>query len=273
MLRIYSDEETTLKENQAEIYWLNALVLDTNLNVTEPIPRKDGKYITIVTVPGVPPERRCVLFRWVPGRTLEEQVSPENYYLFGQALARLHQHAETLNPLPLGINPKRWDKVFYYPDEPVVYNTRAYSHLFSPEDIQLIDQVIAVADDMFKVLFSDTDELMLIHGDLHYWNVHVHRGELYLIDFEDVNLGYPVQDISVTLSYGRNREGYKALKQAFCDGYTSIRGWPDVEEDVISTLIIARSVMFINYTARVMDEPIEYIQSRLEELRDFLESA
>jgi Ser/Thr protein kinase RdoA (MazF antagonist) len=116
ILRIYSDEETTLKENQAEIFWLNALVRDTDLNVTEPVARKDGKYITIVSVPGVPPSRRCVLFRWIPGRTLEEDISPENYYRLGQSLAKLHRHAKTLNPLPREINPKRWDKVFYYPD-------------------------------------------------------------------------------------------------------------------------------------------------------------
>ena len=209
VLRIYSDEETTLKENRAELFWLNALVRDTDLKVTEPILRTDGNYITIVTVPGVPPERRCVLFKWIPGRTLEEQVSPENYYILGESLAKLHLHAATLNPLPPEINPKRWDKVFYYPDEPVVYNSPDYSRLFSPEDIQAMDQVIEAANEMFRKLFQDTEELMLIHGDLHYWNVHVHRGQLYLIDFEDINLGYPVQDIAVTLSYGRHREGYE----------------------------------------------------------------
>jgi Ser/Thr protein kinase RdoA (MazF antagonist) len=62
VIRIYSDEETTLKENQAEMFWLNALNRDTDLNITEPIARRDGEYITMVSIPGVPEEKRCVLF-------------------------------------------------------------------------------------------------------------------------------------------------------------------------------------------------------------------
>ena len=270
VLRIYSDEETTLVETRAEVFWLTALARDTDLNITEPVLRKDGKHITEITIPGVPPRRRCVLFHWIPGRTLDEQVTPQRYYQLGQSLAKLHNHAETLNPLPPEIDPKRWDKVFYYPGEPVVYNSPAYSHLFSPQEIQTIDQVIEISEKMFRKLFSDKKELMLIHGDLHYWNVHVYRGELYLIDFEDINLGYPVQDIAVTLSYGRHREGYQDWREAFIEGYKNIRRWPVEGEDVIPTLTIARTTMFINYVARIEEEPQEYIQSRMKDLRAFL---
>jgi len=270
VLRIYSDEETTLNENQAEIFWLTSLLRDTDLRVPEPVARKDGDYISIVTVPDVPEDRRCVLFKWIPGNTLEENLSPENYYKLGQGLAELHQHARSLNPLPAQINPKKWDKVFYYPDEPVVYNTPEYNHLFTEDSIQIIDQAILKANKVFADLFSDLDGLILIHGDLHFWNVHCHREELYLIDFEDLNLGYPVQDISVTLSYGRHRDDYQELKKSFIKGYTSILEWPEVEERVIPTLMIARKIMFINYAARVINEPGEYIKSRIDEVRKFL---
>jgi len=269
-MRIYTDGETTLKENQAEIFWLTTLIRDTDLKVTEPVSRKDGKYISVVTVPGVPPDRRCVLFRWIPGRPLGDRNNPEYYYKLGQCLAKLHNHAETLNPLPPEIDPKRWDKAFYYPDEPVVYNTPEYSHLFSRDDILVMDQAIEIADRVFNKLFSDPEGLILIHGDLHFWNVHAYQGELYLIDFEDINLGYPVQDIAVTLYSGRNREDYSEWKDAFIEGYTKIRLWPNVEPEVITVLMAARSVMFVNYAARVLDEPKEYIGSRLDELRLFL---
>jgi Ser/Thr protein kinase RdoA (MazF antagonist) len=67
VLRIYSDTESTLKENQTEIFWLEALKKDTDLKVSDPVPRGDGEYITITAVPGVPGEKRCVLFKWSPG--------------------------------------------------------------------------------------------------------------------------------------------------------------------------------------------------------------
>ena len=272
VLRIYSDEETTLRENRAEMFWLDALKRDTDLKVTEPVARRDGEYISIISVPGVPEERRCVLFKWVPGRTLENYLSTANYYKFGQTLAKLHNHASTLRPLPSSIQPKKWDKVFYYPDEPVVYDTPEYSHLFTPERIEIIKRVIERADDVFAKLFADKDGQILIHGDLHYWNVHFHRGELYVIDFEDINLGYPVQDIAVTLSYGRERDGYNEWKTAFEQGYKSVRAWPIEGERTIETLMAARSVMFINYVARIDPSPLEYIEKRSEGLEQFLKT-
>jgi Ser/Thr protein kinase RdoA (MazF antagonist) len=144
-------------------------------------------------------------------------------YLLGQTLARLHDPAETLNPLPSDIRPKKWDKVFYYPDEPVIYHTREYSHLFPPERIALLNGVIERADEVFERLYADSEGQILIHGDLHYWNVHLYRGELYVIGFEDVMLGYPVQDIAITLSYERQCDRYSEWREAFKQGYTGLR--------------------------------------------------
>lgn len=273
VLRIYSDEETTLRENQAELFWLDAIIRDTDLKVTEPVPRRDGDYITIVTVPGVPEERRCVLFKWIPGQTVENFLSPEIYLDLGRTMARLHEHAITLKPIPTNIRPKKWDKVFYYPDEPVVYNASAYGHLFPPERIELIDNVIAQADDLFAKLFSDESEQILIHADLHFWNVLLYHSELYMLDFEDVLLGYPVQDIAVTLSYGREREGYQEWKAAFKQGYCRVRKWPAENQRIFETLIAARSVNYINYVARIDPSPQDYIERSCSGLVRFLEMA
>jgi len=271
VLRIYSEEETTLRENQAEIFWLDALKNNQNLKVVEPVPRRDGEYISIVNVDGVPKDQRCVLFKWVPGRPLENYLNAENYYKFGRALAELHKHASSLRPLPSWLQPKKWDKVFYYPDETVVYSTSEYAHLFTPEYIEIIDKVIDRANEVFARLFADKDQKILIHGDLHFWNVHFYKGDLILIDFEDVNLGYPVQDIAVTLMYGRERDGYDEWKTAFRAGYSSVRMWPTESERTLETLIAARVVMFINYVARIDPSPQEYIKRRMKTLEQYLE--
>ncbi len=272
LLRIYTDEDTTFRENQAEMFWLAALKREPDITVVEPVARRDGGFITIVTIPNVPSGRRCALFSWIPGRPLVEHLSPNNYYKLGQAMARLHIQAATLNPLPTHIQPKKWDKVFYYPNEPVVYNTPQYSHLFPTERISLLDKVIAQANEVFADLYADEEGQILIHSDLHYWNVHYHRGLLYLLDFEDISLGYPVQDIAVTLYYGRHtrRDQYNELKAAFKQGYSSIRNWPAANERTIATLMAARSVMFINYVARINPTPGAYIAQRCQELTHFI---
>jgi len=272
VLRIYTDEETTLQENRAEMFWLNALKRDTDLRVTEPVARRDGDYISVASAPGVPGERRCALFKWIPGKCLEEHLIPENYYKLGQVMAALHDHAESLNPLPENIRPKRWDKVFYYPDEPIVYDQEEYQHLFPPERIALLNRVIEKADRLFEGLYADEGGRILIHGDLHYWNVHVYRGKLYVIDFEDIMLGYPLQDVAVTLSYGRHREDHAELSAAFKQGYTERRHWPVETLHQMETLVAARDVMFINYVARIDPNPREYIGCRCERLRSHLEA-
>jgi Ser/Thr protein kinase RdoA (MazF antagonist) len=272
VLRIYSDEETTLTENQTEIFWLHALMRDTNLRVSEPVARKDGEFISIVNVPGVPGDKRCVLFRWIPGRVLENYLNPDNYFQLGVVMARLHDHAESLRPLPPSIQPKKWDRAFYYPDEPVVYNTAAYQHLFPPDCVSIIDQVISIADQEFARLYADRAGQIIIHGDLHYWNVHVYRGQLYIFDFEDVMLGYPVQDVAITLYYGRDRDDYPQLRGAFKEGYTSLRPWPVKRQGQLETLMAARRVNFINYVARIDPSPEDFIRERCADLRDFLKS-
>jgi len=270
VLRIYSDEETTLTENQAEVFWLKALKRDTDLNFTQPVPRVDGESITLASVPGVPGEKRCILFTWVPGRVLENFLNPQNYFKLGVTMAKLHDHAETLKPLPASIQPKKWDRAFYYPNEPVVYNDPDYKHLFSDQQIEIIDQVICIADEEFARLYADQESQILIHGDLHYWNVNMYRGELYIMDFEDVMLGYPVQDVAITLYYGSQRENYPELREAFQQGYTSCSAWPVERLGQIETLQAARSVNFINYIARIHDSPQEYINERCVELQEFV---
>jgi Ser/Thr protein kinase RdoA (MazF antagonist) len=42
------------------------------------------------------------------------------------------------------------------------------------------------------------------------------------MDFEDVMLGYPVQDVAITLYYGQQREQYPELRDAFFEGYIQL---------------------------------------------------
>ncbi len=70
-----------------EMFWLNALKRDTDLKIMEPVARRDGGYVTVVGVPGLSGERRCALFRWVPGRCLADCVTSERYYKLGQVIS------------------------------------------------------------------------------------------------------------------------------------------------------------------------------------------
>jgi Ser/Thr protein kinase RdoA (MazF antagonist) len=265
VLRIYSDEASTITENRTEIFWLNAIQSDTDLCVTKPVRRRDGEYISLASLPGIPSERRCVLFRWVPGRPLEEHVTPALYFQFGEMMARLHNHSEKLT-LPPDISPKCWDKVFYYPGERSIYREPEFSHLFPPERIALMDEAINRCNRLLDSLYKDPHPAMLIHGDLHFGNIHVERGKLHFLDFEDICLGYPVQDVAISLYYGRSLPNYPDLVDAFQNGYSSLRPWPVESPQQLAGLMAARNANFINYVAGHLPKLQEMLDGMFERL-------
>jgi Ser/Thr protein kinase RdoA (MazF antagonist) len=265
VLRIYSDHDSTIVENRTEVFWLNALQRDTDLRVVKPVKRRDGETITLTSLPGIPPERRCVLFSWVPGRPLEEHPTPALYYQFGEMMARLHDHSSRLT-LPPDIHPKRWDKVFYYPGERSIYNKLEYRHLFPPKRVAMMDEAVARCNKLLTSLYKDLRPPMLIHGDLHFGNIHVARGQLWFLDFEDICLGYPVQDVAISLYYGRSLPEYPDLAAAFQKGYSSVRPWPVETPQQLAGLMTARNANFINYVAGFLPELQEMLDGMFERL-------
>jgi len=274
VFRIYSEADSSLAENQTEMFWLVALARETDLPVVQPVPRTDGEYLSIVSEAGVG-ARRCALYRWVPGVPLESHISPKTYHQLGLIMAGLHNHAEGLR-VPAGIRPKRWDRVFYFPGEQAVYDTPAYRHLFSAEQIRTLDRACARAEPFLAGLYERGERPFIIHGDLNPWNVHIYRGALTALDFEDMVMGYPEQDIAICLYYLRNRSDYPALVDAFRAGYASTRTWPSFSDSDLHTLWTARMVNFANYAAYTEhgfdtdEETRAYIAARCQEMEEYL---
>jgi len=275
VFRLYSEQDSSLAENEAEMFWLSALARETDLPVVQPVARTDGVYLSFVSVAGVPGEKRCALYRWVPGVPLEEHVSPKTFGQLGVLMAGLHNHAQGLR-IPSRIRPKRWDRVFYFPGEQAVFHRPAYAHLFTPEQVRTLDRACALLDPFLAGLYGRGERPFIIHGDLNLWNVHIYRGKLYLLDFEDMVMGFPAQDIAICLYYLRNASNYTELATAFQAGYTTARAWPSLSESDLHRLWAARMVNFANYAAYAEnafdtdEETREFINTRCEELEGLL---
>ncbi len=166
-----------------------------------------------------------------------------------------------------------WNRIFYYGAEPVVIFEETNQHFFSAEQMSIIKQVMTYAEAELERLFAQPQSPIILHGDMHMWNVHVYRGKLFVLDFEDTMWGYPVQDVAITLMYGRFRDDYPSLRAAYQEGYSSLRLWPVQHPHQIATLIAARTVMFINYvTHKMPDDAPDYIKGACERLQTYLES-
>jgi Ser/Thr protein kinase RdoA (MazF antagonist) len=268
-LRVGTTLEDTDVDVASEMAWLSALVRETDVSVVRPVRNANGELVTVASGPGVPEERRCVLFSWLPGSVLADRVSTARYEDLGELAAQVHDHGERWRP-PRTFRPLVWDRVFYYPAEPVVLFDPRYRRWMTPERTDTVRRAIEIITPELGRLHRERRP-SVIHGDLQMGNVMVHRGSLTAFDFEDVMRGAPVQDIAITLSYGRARPDYGELRRAFRSGYERRRGWPVEFEGQLELLMAARKLMFLNYLLRTEPEPEEFIAEAIPDVRRLVE--
>ena len=267
-LRVDAMQDHSDAEVDAEVAWLDALAQD-GLPTARVVKAASGAPYVFASAPGVPGPRRCVLFAWIPGRPLGRGATPAQYRALGKLSAELHLHARG-HP---GVGrPMPWDRVFYYPEsvDPVVIHDASMAHHFTGGRRAVLDAALARVTKAFARRRSQ--ELQLVHGDLHPWNVHTFRGALTALDFEDVMWAHPVQDVAITLSYLRERPDYAALRDSFEAGYRDVARWPETYPGELDCFIAARQLMFVNFVANVRADPSAFYATTFPQLERFLEA-
>ena len=86
---------------------------------------------------------------------------------------------------------------------------------------------------------------------------------LYAFDFEDIMIGYPIQDIAIALYYVNDQTDYFKIRDAFEKGYASVLKYPETYDGEIEAFFIGRMLMFANYIIKLEDETDEDIEKRL----------
>jgi Ser/Thr protein kinase RdoA (MazF antagonist) len=248
---------------RSEMAWLAALRRDTHLGVPEPVPTRDGDLQTIAAADGVPESRSCVLYRWVDGRFVDEQLTEGHLARVGAFTARLHAHGAGFEPPP-GFRRGAVDHVSTF--------GRTQDDGLSPEVAEraaaLVDEVNpAGGGDLVRAVIDraraaraeigrDPDVFGLIHADLHQENYLFHRGRVRAIDFDDCGYGPFVYDLAVTLSELSNRVGYPALRAAMLGGYRSVRPLAVEHERLIDTFIGLRYLQLTMWAVEHRTEPM-----------------
>jgi Ser/Thr protein kinase RdoA (MazF antagonist) len=243
-LRVCAPGEHSREDHEIEVHWMSAVAEQTEVRVPRPVATRDGGFLAEVAVDGVPQPRLCLLSDWVPGRSLEGR--PEHVPLLGEAMARLHVHALGYLP-PAGLHPMVWDRAFYWVHEPVAVYDGGHG-LFDAREIRAVRDVEAQVDDLLARLHASTEvPPRVIHGDLHEGNAHVSRARLWVIDFEDLVVGTPAQDVAAALYAARWRGDHRALAAALRTGYERVAAWPILDLDELELHFKARALMFLNY--------------------------
>ncbi len=164
-----------------------------------------------------------------------------------------------------------WDRVFYFPEsfDPVVWDLPENAPAFPKGGLDVVRRSIAIVEEH---LASIPDSMrQIVHGDLHVWNVHVHRDDLWALDFEDVMWATPAQDLAVTLYYLGDRPDRDELGAAFRRGYEQVASWPAEDAD-LDVFMAARRILFVNSVFGIDTiDTAEFLRRSIPRLQAFID--
>lgn len=258
---------------QAESVFLSALT-KAGYQVPQPIANRYGETVTETAVEGVPQARLCIVFSWIPGVMLSKRQDEEYWYAYGVLSARLHEFARHWEA-PADFKVIRYDNVFPFEENCILFEEeqRAY---FTEEQLKQMRFCIDDIDQKIQQLFASDTRPIVIHGDLHLWNVKVFRKQLMPIDWEDLQWGYPVQDVGILLYYFTLKKGSQALIEAFQKGYESVAEWVDPDGILIEAFMVARALMLMNVIAYSQEESVEenteFFQENLSRIENYYQA-
>lgn len=255
-------------ETRSELAWLAALDADTDLFVPRVVRTIDDD--VLVPIENAGPWRNATLFEWMPGETVGEDLTEASAGAIGVLMADLHEHAGGFK-LPDGCRVRRGDRVLPWSSrdftcrEPVLLFEERHRELYMPKMREAYEQGYALADHAISTLWASGVTPRLIHNDFHPWNLRRHEQRVGALDFEDLVLGYPVQDIATFWYYLTLREDGEQLAFDFRDGYESRRPWPVESAGRLHTLVIGRGLVLANFLLAGIDD------YGPEKVRDWLE--
>ena len=229
----------------SELDWLTALRADTGLSVPEPFRTTSGKLTTAAASPDVPEPRVCSLLRWMDGRVHSSVPRLVHLRRLGSVMARLHNHASQWCPPP-GFARIRWDWETFFGDAMVYGGINAADTWdLIPADLRRkFDRVASGMQRVMTQLGDGTDQVGLIHADLHLDNALFWRDDVRIIDFDDCGFGYWLYDIAVSLWELRHRGDYEQFRTALIEGYTQHRPLPPGGLTHLDDFIATREVAF-----------------------------
>ncbi len=267
-LRLNVNSRRSTAQINAEMAWLAALAKDTNLNLPSPQANKDGTLLSYVYSPDLERDLPAALFSWLPGKNLGDEATPEQMRQVGQAAATLHAHARQFE-LPEGAALSSLQNPLM--DSP---NNFLLEHeTLTPQRREIIDatfkQVQAVLDNIFA-----RETPIVLHADLHNWNLKWARGKLYVFDFDDTGIGVPMQDLAIAAYYLRD---YTQLETVFLEGYQLAAPLPQYTQAEYEAILAGRNLvlwndLLVNTTAQLRAMLPQYAHNSGLQLQHYLET-
>ena len=245
-LRICTPEVTAQRLTE-ELEWLKALQRNTDLVVPTPVANACEKLITTWVTSEDESTRCCVLFKWIEGEPVGQQMSLETAAAIGTMMAKLHRNARSYIPyrhsafvgpqysLTWMIGPNSW------------WGSGQAQQALGVDVYAQLAPVIALAAKAMRTLGETSNVFGIIHSDLHFGNILVVGDRYAAIDFDGCALGHYLFDVAVTemefLDYEAGESYIEVFRQHYCEGL----GIPALSPGLVSTFMIPAGVVFLEW--------------------------
>jgi Ser/Thr protein kinase RdoA (MazF antagonist) len=244
VLRVHRAGYQTRASIRSELAWMDAL-RDSGLHTPHARAGRDGEGVQTVSVSGVPEPRHCSVLSWIEGEPLDAAHSVEAYALLGELHARLHRHSRRWRPAP-GFTRQRWDDRGMLGDEPLWGRFQDLAAL-DADQRALLEEARRVVLERLERFGRGGDRFGLIHADFMPDNVLIHRGEAFVIDFDDCGFGWHLYDPATLFSASVDDEAFPTLLEAWTGGYRSVAELPDEHLAELPTFIMARGLVGLGW--------------------------
>lgn len=238
-----------------EAEWLYQLAEKSVVTAPQPISATDGSWSVGYETDFVTGVRACSMFTFIEGRELRStKVGPIEIHAAGALLAQLHEHAASTplaKPVPAALHV---DRVVYFHEENLV---GTYDSSTGSMFTDAIARVQATMDDLWT---SPPHSPHLLHGDFGAHNVLTWRSQLRPIDFQDLQFGFDVQDLGLSIAdLGRNTA---ELVKPFTAGYSTVRPLPELSPDLLAAFSAGRSLNMMNLGLHLRRQGIDWFLER-----------
>jgi Ser/Thr protein kinase RdoA (MazF antagonist) len=267
VLRIHRSRQRTPEDIRSEMLWL-AFLNQEGFVVPSPVTTRANDFLTLVESDGVPEPRSCVLFRWLDGRFIDDNLKPKHLALVGEFMARLHNSGRKFSP-PDGFARGRLDNLCGKPRG--ISETLARSQtnnpedeskaielvtkICSPEDGKRVEKLIGIIRKAQLELGRGEETFGLIHGDLHQENYFFNQGQVRAIDFDDCGYGHYLYDIAVTFFNIDGHDNASSLKESFLSGYRSLRSLSKEHEVYLEVFMNLRELQMMLWVIEMRHHP------------------
>lgn len=236
-LRLNINSLRTEENIRAEVAFIDFLGRTKSVKVPQPVPAISGEFIVTATMDSLDRPINSVMYSWLQGSEVGDDPSGEQLFALGATMAQMHKAVANFE-LPERATLPEFDD-FFWRTEDFLFST--YSKLAENQK-RTLNQARQAIEAISRRFFA-RDLKIVIHADLHGWNLMWDAGAIAIFDFDDSGIGLPIQDLATALYYLDTDEQDIAL----LDGYRSVAPIPEYSEIEMEALLLQRRMLLLNY--------------------------